>query len=157
MRVNPEHSARTFRAVLSWIYTGATTRLESDDLPPLLRAASFYLLPDLQADCLRMASASLCMHNALPWLLYAAEHEEEGLKAAALAFTATNYQHLRRLRPEESAEHMRCLHVSFPELATELMDAAARAVSAAAVAVAVTEVARKRKREDADGGDDLGN
>lgn len=149
VRVAPEHSARIFRSVLSWIYVGATEPVDADDLPPLLRAASFYLLPDLYAEVLRMATASLCVHNALPWLLFAAEHQEEGLRAAALQFAVANYRHIRRLRLQESAEHLRCLHVSFPELSTELTDAATKA-SAVAATLAAEAAARKRKR-DADG------
>ncbi len=120
LHVDSEYSADTFRAVLSWIYTGATPRLQADDLPPLLRASSFYLLPDLHAECLRMATASLCVHNALAWLQYASEHRQEGLKAAALEFVAANFQRIRRLQPEGSAEVLE----AHPKLLLQLADIA---------------------------------
>ena len=52
-----------------------------------MRAASFYLLSNLHAECLSMLKAALSIRNVLPWqqLLFAAEHHEEDLKAAALA------------------------------------------------------------------------
>ena len=115
------------RALLSWIYTGATTPIQPADLPHLLHAASFYLLPDLHAECMRMATAALSVHNALEWLLYALEHLEAELKAVALEYVASSYYRMRQQRPMDSADLLRRLNASYADVSMELMDGIAAA------------------------------
>ena len=122
MRVDPQHSEHTFRAVLSWIYTKATPPQEAGDLPALMCAASFYLLPDLHAECLKVARASLSVHNALEWLLFATQHEEEVLKQAAHQYVAANYKLVRSCKSQQSEEQLLGLFVVDPKGALELMD-----------------------------------
>jgi hypothetical protein len=124
LHVDAAHSARTFKAVLSWIYTQTTTPLEAGDLPALMRAASFYLLPDLHAECLRMAQGCLSVHNALEWLLFAEENQEMGLRTAAFGYAAANYNRIRQQLPQQSNERLQTLMVTFPKLSIELTDAA---------------------------------
>ena len=118
------HSERNFQAVLSWIYTGATTPVVAEDLPGLLCTASYYLLPALHAEALRMAQGALSVHNALEWLLFAEQQRQEGLKEAALAYVGANYRHIRRLRPQDSTQLMKHIHVTYPDMGMELVDAA---------------------------------
>ncbi len=124
LHVDAAHSACTFKAVLSWIYTQTTTPLEAGDLPALMRAASFYLLPDLHAECLRMVRGSLNVHNALEWLLFAEENQEMGLRTAAFGYAASNYHRMRQQLPQQSNERLQTLMEAFPQLLIELTDAA---------------------------------
>jgi hypothetical protein len=124
LHVDPAHSARTFKAVLSWIYTQTTTPLEAGDLPALMRAATFYLLPDLHAECLRMVRSSLNVHNVLEWLLFAEENQEMGLRTAAFGYAAANYHRMRQQLPQQTNERLQTLMVAFPQLLIELTDAA---------------------------------
>ena len=104
-------------AVLGWIYTEATPPVEASELPALMRAASFFLLPDLHAECLKVAQAALSVYTALDWLLFAVQHRDEALKSAAQQYVAANYELIRLCRPQQSAEQLRRLCALDPEVA----------------------------------------
>ena len=131
VRVDPHHSLTTFKAVLSWAYTLATPAVEASELPALMRAASDYLLPDLRAECLKIAHASISLHNAMDWLLFAAENHEEALKGAALEFASANYSRIQDRLPQQTSEQLLRLYVTFPGVALELMNSLAAVARAA--------------------------
>ncbi len=140
LRVDGAHSACTFKAILSWIYIKATPPLEAGVLPALMSAASFYLLPDLHAECLRMASAALSMHNVFSWLVFAEEHQEKDLRSAALQYAGAHYYRMRRQLPEISDQMLQSLATRYPALLVQLMDAIRPSPGMAAAS-------RKRARE----------
>ena len=143
LHMDAAHSAHTFKVVLSWIYTGATPLLEAGDLPAMMRAASFFLLPDLHTECLRMARAALSVHNALGWLLFAEEHQEKELRDATLEYAGANYHRMRRQFPKQCDELIQALATMHPGLLVQMMDCIGIALSEPGVAVAP----RKRGRE----------
>eukprot|EP00798_Chlamydomonas_sp_ICE-L_P021828 gene21828-28855_t len=138
--VLPDHiSSESFRAVLSWTYTGATLPVSAEALPNLLLAATEYKISELHTQVMRMVRAAVSVRNALRWLLYASDlPSETELQTAALEYAAAHYGRIRKLFPQDSNELLLQVYTK-PELATRLLDAVEKASTAAA--------SKKRKRD----------
>jgi hypothetical protein len=86
------------RLVLQHLYTGRVSLQQhgTDDpvsqLPLLLVAASYFVLPDLHTACLQLAEQHLSPANALQWLVAAHKSGQQELEQAAMAYTLANIQ-----------------------------------------------------------------